>query len=233
MSLSCRLSLVLLIVVALLLAGCSGSKSSVSNSNLTQAQAQTVAQAVSLGVSQAVLDSYNSVLIAGSTSFLKARKSTSGLQIDSMSAGQASSSTCTGDTTSAQCTVSYTSKCSGGGSISITGSASGSVNASGTGSAKGQLELTPTSCDVVEYKILLNGEPNITLSSQVNIVNNDASSWPIVVTENGAVSFGPDSGSSTIPSGACQVNMNYSFTRTGLCTMGGTMCGKTVSGSCY
>jgi hypothetical protein len=232
MSLSCKLSVVLLIVIALLLIGC-GSNATVTNSNLTPAQAQTVAQGVSAAVSQALLNAYSSMLLtAPAPSFLKARKGMSGIKI-SMSSPQPSPAVCTGDDSNTQCTVNYTGQCTGGGTVAITGSGNGGVNTSGSGSAKASLQLVPKSCDVPEYKIVLDGQPNITLASQVTIVNNDPSSWPVVLTETGAVNFGPDSGSSTVPTGSCNINMTYSFTKAGACTMGGTMCGQSVSGVCY
>ena len=97
------------------------------------------------------------------------------------------------------------------------------MSTSGTGSAQAQIAANPANCSV--NGIVLNGNPQVNLAAQLNILN-DSPVWPVTGTETGGVTYGPN------PSGSCQLNLSFSVNSNSSCTVTGTACGQTVSGSC-
>jgi hypothetical protein len=119
--------------------------------------------------------------------------------------------------------ISTTFNCPGGGTMAVSGDLSGTLSNTGNGSAQAQIAADPASCSV--NGIVLNGDPHITVTGQANIAN-DAPVWPITGSETGGVTFGPN------PSGSCQLNLNFSVNAKLSCTVTGTACGQTISGTC-
>jgi hypothetical protein len=71
----------------------------------------------------------------------------------------------------------------------------------------------------------INGDPNITVATQLNITN-DVPAYPITLTETGGISFGPN------PSGSCTMNATLTISSATSCTITGNLCGQTLSGTC-
>jgi hypothetical protein len=216
-----RILLISVIGIALILSGCGGS-SGTPNSNLTPAQAQSVGNAVYSSISDAIGSALGSVAAKATGKRLMR-------QLRPVQAGLSAS--CNSSDTS--CSVSGSSACSGGGTISVSGSGSESINSSGNGSASAKLQMTPSSCD--EGGIVLNGDPNITVSEQENLSDNNVV-WPVTGSITGGVGFAPDSsGTAQIPSGTCSIDITFSVSESGSnvsCTIGGTVCGQALSFSC-
>lgn len=199
--------------IGLVMLGCGSSSSS--PKNLTPAQAQSIATAVSNGMAQAVGSAFGVSL---------ARPG--GNPVENV----APSSTptppvCTPTTSGEVCnwTISSTYACAGGGNIAISGTIGGTLSSSGAGSAEAQIAATPANCSV--NGIVLNGNPQVNLAAQLNILN-DTPVWPATGTETGGVTYGPN------PSGSCALNLSFSINSNSSCTVTGTACGQSVSGNC-
>lgn len=200
--------------VALLMIGCGGSSNSMNN-NLTPAQAQSVATAVSSGIVQAITAGLGAGVIDPLPSGMRRVDpvpNTSGLNCVASASGES----CTWP-------ISTTFSCPGGGTMAVSGNLSGTLSNTGNGSAQAQITADPASCSV--NGIVLNGYPSIAVGGQVNIANN-APVWPVTGTESGGVTFGPN------PSGTCKFNLTYSVNANISCTVTGTACGQNVNGSC-
>ncbi|MGA9542276.1 MAG: hypothetical protein WBQ85_01820 [Candidatus Sulfotelmatobacter sp.] len=218
-------SLCLIVAAALLLilcVGC-GSSSNSTNSNMSQAQAQAVAQQVSLAIEQA-LGAAVPATASPATSDARPSLSTvvSNLRPDALPG-------CTSTSSGENCNIpiSLTNyPCSGpqGGTISVAGDVDGTLNNSGSGSLSTQLAITPANCSV--SNLILNGDPSIDVGGQINFTNDETPVFPITFTETGGISYGPN------PSGSCQVNATYTINSSLSCTVSGTVCGQSVSGSC-
>ncbi|MGA9689307.1 MAG: hypothetical protein WBQ81_21305, partial [Candidatus Sulfotelmatobacter sp.] len=74
--------------------------------------------------------------------------------------------------------------------------------------------------------LIINGDPSIDLSGQINFTANLNPAFPVVFTETGGISYGPN------PSGSCQLNATYTINSSLACTVTGTVCGQSVTGSC-
>jgi hypothetical protein len=235
MSLLSRISLVCLIGIAVLLVACGGG-SGVTDTQLTQAQATTVASAVTYGLAMSLSDAITS-LPAFTTSkpstitmanALRSHKSAGSVEgTPAAPLAQSNPVSCNGS----MCTVDYTYTCSGGGTTSISGSATDSVNSSsGNGAIGLNVRLTPNKCDLTEFQITMDGKPNVSLAFNANFSNFNPT-FPLTVTEKGAIAFGPDSTNSPIPSGTCNINLSYSVDANN-CSITGTMCGQTINTNC-
>lgn len=119
--------------------------------------------------------------------------------------------------------VNSSSPCPGGGTIAVSGDFSFTLNTSGDGSDSSTLTITPTNCSVSNETI--NGNPSVTASTQITFTN-DTPVFPVTLNESGGISFGPN------PSGSCTLNVQYTISSETTCTVAGTICGQTVSGSC-
>jgi len=206
-------SLAAFVGLAALMIGCGSSNSM--NNNLTPAQAQAVASAVSSGIVQAMTGALGAPLTEPGSGGMR--------RIDPVP--NTSGPTCVSSANGESCNwaVSSTFSCSGGGTMAVSGDLSGTLSNTGNGSAQAQITADPANCSV--NGIVLNGDPHITVAGQANIAN-DAPVWPITGSETGGVTFGPN------PSGSCQLNLNFSVSANLSCTVTGTACGQTVSGSC-
>lgn len=203
--------------LALLMIGC-GSSNSMNrsmNNSLSPAQAQSVATAVSSGVVQAMTGALGAGVIDPLPTGMR--------RIDP--APNTSAISCVSSATGESCTwpIATTFNCPGGGTMAVAGDLSGTLSNTGNGSAQAQITATPANCSV--NGVVLNGDPSVTVAGQASI-GNYAPVWPVTGTETGGVTFGPN------PSGSCQLNLKFSVNASLNCTVTGTACGETVSGSC-
>lgn len=193
-------------------AGCGSS-----SHNLSTAQAQAVSSEMSTALQAALSAS----LTADSSTSRHGNPSLSTI-LSKVHNDQESGCTVNDSGESCNIPVSYTGNCPGGGTIGISGDFDYTLNTSGSGSDSSTLTITPTNCSVSSETI--NGNPNVTVATQINFTN-DAPVFPITLTETGGISFGPN------PSGSCTVNVTYTVNSTS-CTASGTICGQSISGSC-
>lgn len=207
------ISVVTLIYVAALMIACGGGSASLKN--LTPAQAQAIAKTLSNGVAQALTGTFG--VPAQSTAQNVVQRETT---------PQTTGFTCTPTATGETCTfpVSATFNCSGGGTMAVSGTIGGTLDNSGNGSVQGQIAADPANCSVGDG-IVINGDPSVNVTSTIAI-QNDNPVFPLIGTENGAVTYGPN------PAGTCQLNVTYSINSNLSCTATGTACGHPVSGSC-
>jgi hypothetical protein len=208
---------VLTAVLSILSSGCGGGSSM---SNMSQAQAQAVAQQFS----QAVVQALGTAVPATAPSAAPPSLSTAvrDLRPDALPG-------CTSTSTGQNCNIpisltNYPCTGSQGGTISVTGDVDGTLNNTGSGSVTAQLTITPAQCSI--SNLIVNGDPSITVSGQINFTNNETPVFPVTFTETGGISYGPN------PSGSCQVNATYTINSSLACTVSGTVCGQPVSGSC-
>jgi hypothetical protein len=207
-------------LLSILCSGCGGNSSSMNNS-MSQAQAQAVSDQISQAIAQALGTTVPA--IAPATSDARPSLSTAVGHIRPDESGG-----CTPTSTGQNCNfpISLTGYPCGaqGGTISVTGDFSGTLNNSGAGSISGQLAITPAECSV--SNLVLNGDPSIDVSGQVNFSNDETPVFPVTFTETGGISYGPN------PSGTCQLNATYTINSLTSCTVTGTVCGQSVNGSC-
>ncbi|MGA2375664.1 MAG: hypothetical protein ABSF72_09085 [Candidatus Sulfotelmatobacter sp.] len=208
-------------LLPILSTGC-GSNSS-TNNNLSQAQAQAVAQQVSQALTQALGAAVPATATAPATDAHPSLSTVvNDLHPDALPG-------CTSSSNGETCNIpiSLTNyPCSGsqGGTISVTGDVDGTLTNTGSGSLSAQLAITPANCSV--SNLILNGDPSINVAGQINFTNNETPVFPVTFTETGGISYGPN------PSGSCQVNATYTINSSLSCTISGTVCGQSVSGSC-
>jgi hypothetical protein len=186
---------------------------------LSTAQAQAISQEFA-EVAEAALQGS----ITGAT---RERENFSEIFAESVKHG-ASSSASSGCVTSLNGTtcnfpVSYSGNCPQGGSIGVSGDLDFTLNDSGDGSDNSSLTITPTNC--VVSNVTINGDPNVTFATQVTF-QNDNLAYPVTLNETGGISYGPN------PSGSCTVNATLTISSPQSCTVSGTICGQTLSGSC-
>ncbi|MFZ0300300.1 MAG: hypothetical protein WAM13_18265 [Candidatus Sulfotelmatobacter sp.] len=206
-------------LLSILCVGC-GSSSNSTNSNMSQAQAQAVAQQVSQALTQALSGAVPSTATSDARPSLST--AVSDLRPDAL---PACTSTSNGETCNIPISL-MNYPCGGpqGGTISVTGDVDGTLNNSGSGSLSTQLAITPANCSV--SNLILNGDPSINVGGQINFTNDETPVFPVTFTETGGISYGPN------PSGSCQVNATYTINSSLACTISGTVCGQSVSGSC-
>jgi len=208
----------LTVVAAMLAVLCGGCGSSKSN-NLSQAQAEAVTQEVTQALA-AALSSSGLPADARPASGLHPSLSTAVTEIRSYA-----SPVCPSNGTGETCDfpVNFDGTCPGGGTIAVAGNVDGTLDNSGDGSIQSQLTITPTNCSV--DKLVINGDPSITVDGTFNFAAN-APAFPITLTETGGISYGPN------PSGSCQLNVTYTVSSQTSCAISGTVCGQAVNGSC-
>ncbi len=206
-----------LIVVATFFISSAGCGNSSSN-NLSQAQAQAVTQQISLALDTALTQA-----IASNAVSERGVHPSLAIIVSNLHSDQ--SSPCTVTATGENCNfpISDTVACSAGGTISVAGDIDGTLNSSGGGSLQTAITVTPTNCSV--SNLVINGDPSVTVASQVNFTES-APSFPITFSEKGGISYGPK------PSGSCQINVSSTINSATSCTITGTVCGQSVSGSC-
>jgi hypothetical protein len=198
----------------ILSAGCGNS----SSNNLSQAQAQAVSQQISLALDQALTQAIASNAVSERGSHPSLATLVSNLHSDQ-------SSPCAVTATGENCEfpISDSVACSGGGTVTVAGNVDGTLNSNGGGSIQTAITVTPTSCSV--SNLVINGAPSITVDSQINFTGS-APEYPITFAETGGISYGPK------PSGSCQINVSSSINSATSCSISGTICGQSVSGSC-
>jgi hypothetical protein len=205
-------------LLSILCVGCGSNRST--NNNMSQAQAQALAQQFAQALTQAVSGA------VPSTATSDARPSLSTVVSDiHPDALRGCTSTSNGENCNIPISLmNYT--CGGpqGGTISVTGDVEGTLTNTGSGSLSTQLAITPANCSV--SNLTVNGDPSINVGGQINFTNNETPVFPVTFTETGGISYGPN------PSGSCQVNATYTINSSLACTISGTVCGQTVSGSC-
>jgi len=212
----CGAFMVAILVVASM--GCGGS----SNNNLSQAQVQAISHELATSVETAV----QTAIPAGSEAGRSARPSLANVVKD-LEPQQLSGCTTSGGTTTCDVQVSYSGPCPDGGTIAVAGNFDFTLNSSGSGSSGESLTVTPTNCGV-EYNLTINGNPSVGLSTTITVAD-DNIVYPLTLVETGGITYGPN------PSGSCSLDVTYTVAPQGSqisCTVSGTMCGQTLSGSC-
>lgn len=192
---------------------CGGS----SHNNVSQAQAQAI--------SSQLFTALNSALVGG------LMPSAAGGAVTRPSLGEiverahAQSSGCTITNSGQSCNIpiTYQAPCPNGGSISVTGDFVFTLDNSGNGSDSSTLTVTPSAC--VVDNLTINGDPDVMFSTQFNLQNN-ALAFPIMLSGMGGISFGPN------PSGSCSINVRATATSATACSVSGSICGQSVSGTC-
>jgi len=210
-------SLCLIVVAAMLSILCGGCGSSSSN-NMSQAQAQAVTAEVSQAVAQALASAFNLNPPAERT----VRPSLSTVVRDirpNLTSG------CTPTANGEDCNwpIADSGPCPQGGTIAVAGDINAALDNSGDGSVNSQLTVTPANCGV--SNLVINGDPSIGVGLQMSFANS-APVFPITISENGGISYGPN------PSGSCKFDVTYTITSATSCTMTGTACGRSFNGSC-
>jgi hypothetical protein len=198
----------------ILYAGCGSS----SSNNLSQAQAQAVTQQISLALDQALTQAIASNAVSERGVHPSLATIVSNLHSDQ-------STPCTITSTGENCDfpISDNVACSPSGTISVAGNVDGTLNSSGGGSIQTAITVTPMNCSV--SNLVINGDPSVTVDSQINFTGS-APAYPITFAETGGISYGPK------PSGSCQINVSSTINSATSCTISGTVCGQSVSGSC-
>lgn len=223
-------SLCLTIVAAMLSVICVGcgsnssnsSSSSSNNTGMSQVQAQAVAQQLSLAITQALIGTDPASAAAASGPRPSLSTAVSDLRPDA-------SGGCSPAFSGQDCNFPISLidlPCTGaqGGTISVTGDIEGALNSSGAGSLSGQFTITPANCSV--SNLVVNGDPSVSVAGKINFGEDETPVFPVTFTETGGISYGPN------PSGSCQLNATYTVNSSLSCTISGTVCGQSVSGSC-
>jgi hypothetical protein len=203
-----------LILLSLICITCGGSSH---NNNLSQAQAQTV--------SAELFGALNSAMVAGltpaATSSRITRPSLGAIVEDARA--QSSGCTTTNGGQSCNIPITYQEACPHGGSISVTGDFMYTLDNSGNGSDSSTLTVTPSACAL--DNVTINGAPSVTFATQFSLQSN-ALAFPLTFSGTGGISFGPN------PSGTCSINVKATATSATSCSVSGSICGRSVSGSC-
>ena len=205
-------------LLSILCVGCGSNRST--NNSMSQAQAQALAQQFAQALTQAVSGAVPST----ATSYARPSLST---VVSDIHPGALPGCTSTSNGENCNIPISLMNyPCGGlqGGTISVTGDVEGTLTNTGSGSLSTQLAITPANCSV--SNLTVNGDPSINVGGQINFTNNETPVFPVTFTETGGISYGPN------PSGSCQVNATYTINSSLACTISGTVCGQTVSGSC-
>jgi hypothetical protein len=230
-----RGSLCLTIFAALLSILCCGcgsnsSNNSMSNNSMSPAQAQAVTdqvvQALTASLGAAISSNSRGTNGVRSGETNENRRSLASLVSD---LHPDATGGCTSTATGENCNwpISLTNDpCDGtqGGTISVTGDIAGTLSNAGAGSVSGQFTITPTNCSV--SNLIVNGDPSISIAGEINFTSGIVPTYPITFTETGGISYGPN------PSGSCQLNATYTINSLSSCTVSGTVCGQSVTGSC-
>lgn len=200
-----------LILLSLMCMTCGGS----SHNNVSQAQAQAI--------SAELFSALNSAMVAGLTPGASTGMRPSLGEIVEQAGAQSSGCTITNNGESCNIPVTYQGPCPGGGTVSVAGDFVYTLDNSGNGSDSSTLTVTPSSC--VVDNLTINGDPNVTFATEFNLKNN-ALAFPLTFSGNGGISFGPN------PSGSCSINVKATATSATTCSVSGSICGQSISGSC-
>ena len=188
-----------------------------SNPGISQAQAQAISHGVITAAEAALTGAF-----AGGSAAERAHPSLATVVKD-LQPDQLPGCTTTGTTTTCDLQVNYSGSCPDGGTIGVAGTLDFTLN-SGSGSDASTFKITPTNC-AVQSGLTINGDPYVQLSTTVNFTN-DQIKYPVTLDETGGISYGPR------PSGSCTLNVSYTVSSPTSCTVTGTLCGQSLSGSC-
>ncbi|MFY9646029.1 MAG: hypothetical protein WAK29_12665 [Terriglobales bacterium] len=211
--------IVIAVIVSILCSGCGGGSSS---SSISQAQAQAVTVQLSQAVGQALSSAFGASEPAGRD----VHPSLATVVRDIGSPNVSNGCTPTGTGENCNWPIHFVAECPQGrvlGTITVAGDIEVTLNNSGSGSVSSQLTITPQSCTV--SNLVINGDPDIAVAVNMSFADS-APVFPVTLTESGGISYGPN------PSGSCQLNVNYTITSATSCSITGTACGQSVSGSC-
>lgn len=121
--------------------------------------------------------------------------------------------------------------CGSGGTVATTGLLTGDVDFTDSGTFTGTLTETPTNCAIPGTAFLINGDPGLSTSGNINFYYGGVTSF--AVAETGSVTYG------TAATQTCSVNLTITASFIGdaehtvkSCTLVGTACGTTVNLSC-
>ena len=202
-----------------ILAGCGGGNANFNANNLTKAQAQQLATAVSTDVNNALAGALVNPAVPldiGSRANMLAA-----LHGNSQAAAVPQPQTVTCSATG--CTVSGTFMCPDGGSLAVMGN----FTVSGT-AANGTITATPANCS--DGTLVINGNPNVTAGVQAN---NNGVTTTVNVMLGGGVSFSPVQ-MGQFPTGSCTLNVaaavsvNDSNGTVTSSSITGSVCGQTI-----
>ena len=221
MRLLSRVSIALLLGIALTLIGCGGGSGSTPNpnpNNLTQAQAQQLGNEAYVDLGTALADAVGGSPCASARALAALRKNNQAV---------AASSGITSNSSDTSCTVSFTYQCPDGGSVAV----SGSLTATGLTSASGTITETPTSCS--DGTLVINGDPDVTVGIQGN---DNGTTTMVNITIGGGISFSPVQ-TGQFPTGSCTSNLSVNASvndNTGAltCSVGGSICVQAINQSC-
>lgn len=199
--------------LSLLCVTCGGSSHS-----LSQVQAEAI--------SQELFTALNSAMVAGLTpsgASNAATRPSLGEILEHARAAQSSGCTVTNSGESCNIPITYQGPCPKGGTISVSGDFAYMLDNSGNGSDNSTVTVTPAACAV--DNVTFNGNPNVTFATQFNLQNYGLA-FPITFSGIGGISYGPN------PTGSCSINVKATATSIGSCSVSGSICGRSVSGSC-
>jgi hypothetical protein len=202
-------------LLALLTVSCGSSNHT--NQNLSPAQAQAISHEFVIAL--------ESALASVSSGLPAAQVQHTSLPAVLQEVRPQASSDCTTNSNGETCNipVSFTGPCLNGGRVSVAGDFDFTLNNSGDGTDSTTLTVTPTNCTV--SNLTLNGDPNVMVGTRFSIAS-DQLQFPVTGTEIGGISYGPN------PSGSCSMNVTLTVNSATRCTVSGSVCGQSVSGSC-
>lgn len=192
--------------------------SSNSDHNLSSGQAQAI--------SQELFTALNSAMVAGLTppaANNAAARPSLGEILERARAAQSSGCTMTNSGQSCNIPITYQGPCPNGGTIGVSGDFAYTLDNSGNGSDSSTLTVTPAACAVDH--LTFNGNPSVTFATQFNLQNYGLA-FPITFSGMGGISYGPN------PTGSCSINVKATATSISSCSVSGSICGRSVSGSC-
>jgi hypothetical protein len=208
-------AIVALISLSFLCITCGGS----SHSNLTQAQAQAISAELFTALSSAMVSGLTPPIGASAAD----RPASLGGIVEHTQSAQPSDCVISDNGESCNIPITYQGACPKGGTISVTGDFMYTLDNSGNGSDSSTLTITPSSCALDE--VTFNGNPNVTFATSFMLQNN-ALAFPITFSGLGGITYGPN------PSGSCSINVKATATSLTSCSVSGSICGRSVSGSC-
>ena len=218
MPLLSKVSIALLLGIALTLIGCGGSSKNSNPNNLTQTQAQQLGSEAYAVVGAALADAIaGSPLTSGRLNILGA------FRMSNQVAPAPMQTTCSGTS----CTIASTYQCPNGGSIAV----SGSLTENSSTSASGTITEKPASCS--DGTLVINGDPDVTIGIKGS---DNGTTTTLNATIGGGVKFSPVQ-TGQFPTGSCTTNLNISGSvndSTGAltCSVSGSICGHAFNESC-
>jgi len=206
-----------LTILSLVCITCGGG-SSQSNHNLSQAQAQDISSQLFASLNSAVAAGLTPHVANGGVAPRSLGEIVEGARPDALTG-----CTIVNNVDTCDIKINYQGPCPQGGTINVAGDFMFTLDSSGNGSDSSSLTVTPAACGV--DNLTINGSPNVMFSTQFNLQNN-ALAFPITFSGMGGVTYGPN------PSGNCSINVKGTASSATSCSVSGSICGRSVSGSC-